>query len=192
MKICKVEGCNRKMLARGLCSKHYQRLVTHGDVNVLTRVPIGSSLSFRLEFYSKPEGECIIWTGTKSRGYGKLMYNGKERLAHRLSYEVNRGPIPEGMQVLHKCDNPSCINPDHLFIGTIQDNMDDRNAKGRCNPAKGESSNLSKLSNQDVVEIKKLSKEGSSLRGLASRFNVTMQNVWMIARNKTWKHISCP
>jgi hypothetical protein len=77
---------------------------------------------------------CIEWTGARFRnGYGAKKVKGKMRRVHRLEWELKRGPIPEGICVLHRCDNPSCYNIDHLFLGTVQDNVDDMVAKGRQN-----------------------------------------------------------
>lgn len=81
-------------------------------------------------------GRCWIWTGMKHPpGYGLLWLSNKDNprsvLAHRFSYELHNGPIPEGMFICHRCDNPPCVRPEHLFLGTHQDNMDDMHAKGR-------------------------------------------------------------
>lgn len=79
-----------------------------------------------------PDGECWEWTGHLMKfGYGVVRADGKVRKAHRVSYALNNGPVPDDMMVCHRCDNPSCVRPDHLFLGTQQDNMDDRMAKGR-------------------------------------------------------------
>lgn len=77
-------------------------------------------------------GDCWVWKGSKAgAGYGVLGIDYKSVYAHRFSYELHFGPIPDNLCVLHKCDNPPCVNPDHLFLGTQLDNMDDRNRKGR-------------------------------------------------------------
>jgi len=77
-------------------------------------------------------GSCIEFVGGKiGGGYGRVNFNGQRFVAHRLAWELTNGPIPEGLFVLHKCDNPPCINPDHLFLGTNKDNTQDMLAKGR-------------------------------------------------------------
>lgn len=84
----------------------------------------------------QPSPNCIEWPyGKNSNGYGQMRWDGSsKRLAHRVSYEFHRGPIPPKLFVLHRCDNPACINPDHLFIGNYQDNIDDARSKGRLRP----------------------------------------------------------
>ncbi len=82
---------------------------------------------------------CYLWTGKKNKnGYGRIKVNGKEQAAHRVSYAIANGAIPDGMCVLHRCDTPACVNPEHLFAGTVIDNLRDMHAKGR---ARGNTSN---------------------------------------------------
>lgn len=97
----------------------------------------GNTIKQRLEYYSTPEPNtgCWLWSGStrgfKSHQYGTLNINGKNLSAHRLSFEVFKGSIPDGLHIMHKCDNTYCINPDHLVAGTRKDNMDDCVRKGR-------------------------------------------------------------
>lgn len=87
---------------------------------------------FEEKFIPVPEAGCWIWTAaTNSMGYGRMVFNGPARLAHRISYQLYRGPIPDGMCVCHKCDTPLCVNPDHLFLGTFSDNARDMVRKFR-------------------------------------------------------------
>lgn len=84
-----------------------------------------------------PNGDCWEWTGHRMKfGYGVIRSDGKVHKAHRISYSINIAPIPDDLMVCHHCDNPACVRPDHLFVGTHQDNMDDRMAKGRYHKAK--------------------------------------------------------
>ena len=190
-KICYAKDCDREVKARGLCNKHLQRLVDHGDIYFVSRCPIGASLKYRLDFYSKKVGDCIIWTGSKTpTGYGRLCYQGKNLSAHRASYVVYKGKIKDSLHVLHTCDNPSCINPDHLYTGTHQDNMRDREDRGRGVIQYGEKSNFSTLTEKQVVSIKNELKDGASLKYLSEKYNVTPQNIWFIKTGKTWKHLN--
>lgn len=88
---------------------------------------------FDAKYMPVPEAGCWIWTGAVNceRGYGYFIYEGKPRLAHRASWSIHNGPIPDGANVLHRCDIPSCVNPNHLFLGTLSDNMKDCSVKGR-------------------------------------------------------------
>ena len=81
---------------------------------------------------------CHQWTAYTLNGYGRFRVGAKMIRSHRVSYEIHRGPIPDGLHVLHECDNPTCVNPDHLWLGTNQDNIDDKMAKGRHVSANGE------------------------------------------------------
>ena len=147
MRGCDIENCSNKHLANGYCKKHYQRFIRHGDPHITrNRNTRGLSISEKLESFSaKDASGCIIWQGSTSAGYGAVRVNGKTRKTHRLSYEEYVGAIPAGMCVCHKCDTPLCINPDHLFIGTHDDNMKDMVAKGRSSKLSGSKHPLSKF-----------------------------------------------
>lgn len=137
---------------------------------------------------------CILWTkyGLPS-GYG-LLYTGnghagthKGHLTHRVAYELAYGPIPEGFVVCHKCDTPACVNPDHLFVGTQAANILDKVLKGR--QQKGETHVSSKLSQADVLEIRKLAAAGVTQRELARRFGTHFGNINAIVLRKSWRHV---
>lgn len=103
---------------------------------------------------------------------------------HIASWRIHKGEVPDGMWVLHKCDNPRCSNPDHLFIGTSLDNINDMLAKNRN--AKGESHGCSKLKNEQVVEIRRLLESGISLNKIAKEFGVSKATILKIKKNKIW------
>lgn len=129
---------------------------------------------------------CWEWTAYKiSNGYGQFGYNSKMQYAHRVSYELFKGPIPKGLHCLHTCDNPKCVCPSHLFLGTYQQNMDDRNSKNR--QAKGENHGASKLTESQVLEIRNST---LSQKELTDLYHVTKQTISYIKNKKTWKHIS--
>lgn len=152
-------------------------------------------------FLSKVEkGEiCWEWIGANDgRGYGQLYVGGKLIRAHRLSFMLYVGKIPKGLHILHKCDNPSCVNPDHLFIGTHRDNMQDMSRKGRHGTitmphkmVRGENNGLSKLTEQQVLEIRELYSTGDYLqREIGCIFNVSQRAISKIINFQTWAHIS--
>jgi hypothetical protein len=130
---------------------------------------------------------CWLWTGAvNDKGYGWVSRTralGPTR-AHRFSWEIHRGQIPKGKCVLHKCDVPLCVNPDHLFLGTRKDNTRDMMRKGRC--INGERASWSKLTEKEVREILK-SKD--SQRTLARRYGVIQQTISSIKRRINWKHV---
>lgn len=136
-----------------------------------------------------PSGDCWLWRGIlNDDGYGKFYFNSKYHRAHRVSWELFRNQlIPDGKFILHRCDNPKCIKISHLFIGTNQDNVDDRENKGRGNQISGENHCLSKLTWTNVRQIRRLWLTGKyNYKQLARIFNVTSANIGYIVRNKTW------
>ena len=135
----------------------------------------------------RKDGDCLVWTADTVGGYGRIVIDHKKKLAHRVSYELFKGTIPKGMCVLHACDNPSCVNHEHLWLGTMADNMKDRDNKGRLFVRRFENHNMAKLNWDKVREIRKLHKTGEySLRDLATTFSVDKTNISSIINNKTW------
>lgn len=138
--------------------------------------------------------ECWIWTGGKTgTGYGHMwiVTDNNHILAHRMSYQMHHGPIPDGLQVCHKCDNPPCVNPSHLFLGTAKDNALDKIAKGRGRAPYGEKHWRSKLTEQQVVEIRQIhATEGLSFNAIGRRFAVKGQAVKKIVHRQLWKHVA--
>jgi hypothetical protein len=158
-----------------------------------------------------PFSGCLVWTGAWGNfGYGCLTFEGAPRRAHRLSYEVNIGPIENGLAVLHRCDVPACVNPDHLFLGTAGDNVRDCVSKGRHRPnpvwlvprtkeataktsatasdgrRKGERCNTAKLSEREVLEIRLDPRTG---RELGAQYGVSITTIQGIKTRKIWRHI---
>lgn len=135
----------------------------------------------------KTEG-CWLFTGARSsNGYGNL-WNG-ERLdkAHRVAYMLEKGPIPEGLYVMHTCDNPLCVNPEHLVAGTPKENSMDARRKGRI--AKGERVSNAKLTEATVVEIRTLYVQGATYRELAAQFGVVPSTIWRALYGDNWRHV---
>jgi hypothetical protein len=141
----------------------------------------------------KSEDECWNWTwGKHKEGYGRFKYQNKEFQTHRFSYLISYGNLDPNLLVCHKCDNPSCVNPKHLFLGTFKDNAQDRSNKGRCGRkgAIGESSGVSKLTELQVLEIRTLYNEGfGGYKKLGKKFGVHHSNIESIVKKNTWRHI---
>lgn len=135
--------------------------------------------------------DCWLWKGGR-RGrcghrYGAFWLEGKQTQAHRFAYEMFVGPIPSGMCICHRCDNTSCVNPRHLFLGTDADNMADKAKKGRS--AYGERNGQAKLSSEDVKKIRRMRKVGITYRIIGGIFGVSRTAASYIVRRKKWKHI---
>ena len=136
------------------------------------------------KYVDKTRG-CWNWTASKnSAGYGQINRTRKlgPMLAHRFSYELHNGAIPDGLFVLHTCDNPACVNPAHLWLGTDQDNTDDKMAKGRC-PA-GEGHYNHRLTDNQVVAIRRRWAGGTSQKELSEEYDVTQGYISEIVNNK--------
>jgi len=139
---------------------------------------------------SRGPKECWIWNGyIGTRGYGRTTFRGKYQQAHRVAWQIDFGPIPEGKHVLHRCDNKKCVNPMHLWIGSHKDNMEDKVAKGRQSFTKGENGGNAKLSDEDVKDIRLWFTEGVSQREIAKRKSVGPTTIFNIVHRRTWKHI---
>ena len=137
------------------------------------------------------DDKCWEWTGSlDTRGYGLLRVNGKLQKAHRVSYVLHIGDIPDGLVICHKCDNTKCVNPNHLFSGTMQDNVDDRDAKGRCIHPHGEEIPWSKLTEDDVREMRLLyNSKQMILRELSEKYKVSIAQIHKAIKGITWKHV---
>lgn len=137
--------------------------------------------------------ECWEWAAyIDPQGYGRVRCDGETRLAHRVSYELHKGPIPDGMFACHHCDNRKCVNPKHLFVGRAIDNVRDMHRKGRQAPTsitarRGEAHGMCKLSPEEVVEIRSF--KGLSQRDLARLFGVGQSQIQRIRAGESWPHI---
>lgn len=138
------------------------------------------------------ENRCWCWQGSLGpSGYGRVCHNKREYMAHRIAWEIyNAEPIPPELIVRHTCDNPLCVNPLHLILGTFLDNAKDRNLRNRT--AKGVKINTSKLSDNDVMQIRIDHSNGVLQKDLAQKYNVTDVNISHIVCGKTWKHVGGP
>ena len=149
---------------------------------------------FHASYRVDDETGCWMWLGHPrgSNGYGSIKVGGRAEVAHRYSWALHHGPIPEGLIVCHKCDTPLCVNPEHLFVGTHSDNQQDKMRKGRMGdvgtktPLRGESNPGSVLSEQDVLKIRNMDEPQ---RRIARMFGVTQAAISAIKTRKIWRHI---
>jgi hypothetical protein len=151
----------------------------------------GSLLNRLLRRSVKKDSGCVEWQGFRTKkGYGQIGLGKKEdgiTSTHRAMYIAIHGSIPQGMIVRHKCDNPACVNPDHLELGTCKDNSMDMVKRGRTNGPKGCRNFSNKLQVAEVLLIRKLYKDGISLRTLAKQYSVNKNTVQDIVNHNKWK-----
>lgn len=136
-------------------------------------------------------GRCWIWTACRTKaGYGQLAVAGERVYTHRFCYELVHGGIPEGLDVCHRCDNPACVNPDHLFVGTASQNSADMVSKSR--QSKGEHRWMHRLTREIVIELRRRHKRGVKGCGyiaLSREFGLSHSSVRDAVLGITWKHV---
>jgi hypothetical protein len=191
MTICTIEGCGKAAIARGWCPMHYRRWKKHGDPLTLKQVQQhGLPVSLRLWTNVDRGPDCWEWTGYKDpNGYGRLNIGGVPCLTHRISMELELGrKLDKREHVLHKCDNPACVRPSHLFLGDQAANMADKMVKGRhvYGTSKGESHGCAKLTETDVRAIRESQETGVAL---AAQYGVSTAQVSDIRNRRSWQHI---
>lgn len=136
------------------------------------------------------DSPCDEWPGFRNRkGYGQA---GRHTLVHRAAWEAVHGPIPDGVCVLHRCDNPPCVSPAHLFLGTKAENNRDMHAKGRGSWGGlvfGIEHHSARLDSEKVREIRRRHSAGESPRALAAEFGVSRETIWKVATRRNWKAV---
>ncbi len=139
----------------------------------------------------KENGECLEWTnGKSSHGYGRLWVDGRAYQTHRLSAHLFNGfDINSKLLVCHKCDNPICINPKHLFIGTHTDNQRDKWRKGRGKPLIGSNNPSAKMDEYTIINIKLDYENGMSRSQIAKKYETSYFNIRDIVTGRSWKHV---
>ena len=146
-------------------------------------------------FWSKVKkgDRCWEWTAAlTSDGYGRFWLDAKTLGAHRISWEIANGAIPKGFCVCHRCDNPRCVRPDHLFLGTNADNLRDMRQKGRNSAPpdnRGERCGMSKLTARQVLEIRRRRSNGEEGAALGDEFGVSAMQIYRIALRQRWGHL---
>lgn len=178
-KLCMVEHCNRRMFAHPYCRVHYYRIKTYGDVDTVLHRKFSLD-----EFWSNKiitTRGCWEWQGSKRKGYGAVSFtvHGKKLIdAHRIAWSLANDKLPHGM-ILHKCDNPPCFNPEHLYEGTVHDNARDRAMRQRRKYT---------LTASTVLMIRGMLTEGCSQADIASQMGVHQSTISLIKTGKTWSH----
>jgi hypothetical protein len=185
-KICAVADCSEPVAGPRsfYCSRECMNAMRRHKSGKQPRLP--ELQRFWNAVDRRADNECWEWTRARDEnGYGRISIGGRQGgmvLAHRHSYELANGPIPDGLDVLHSCDNPPCVNPGHLRAGTAKDNMEDVSIRER--------SNTRKLTAADVASIKAAYRGGATQLDLARKFGVCSSNVSYICRGVTWRHVA--
>lgn len=188
--LCSIEHCGKPRRAKGYCAMHYGRLRSTGDP--LKTKPKGKRVPIEERFWQRAKKSdisgCLEWTGSKNDdGYGIVGENGRCHLAHRIAYRLHTGVDPGEAKVCHRCDNPACVNPDHLFLGTQAENIADRNVKGRTRSARGEAHYAVKLQASDVCQIRDMiGTDGNTHASIAKLYGVAEGTIGSIHRRKNW------
>ena len=191
--VCCIKECNLPALTLGLCNKHWRRNKKYGSpVAVSSHSGLFRGLPAEERFaksVTKTEG-CWIWKASKDKnGYGifrGMIGNTVFTKAHRYSYALHTGDLLIGMQALHTCDNPSCVNPEHLFAGTNADNMRDKAQKGRSKVPVGEKHGKAVLTERQVRHILK---DPRPYVEIATQYNVAPSTIGSVKQRVSWKHL---
>jgi hypothetical protein len=179
-------GVYCKPCQKKISAQYYEK--NHGSTHPLKKLRRESPIArFEISYMPEPNSGCWLWLGAEqgSNGYGRIKAEGRTWTAHRYSWAIHRGPIPDGMLVLHRCDNSACVNPNHLFLGTTQDNSDDKLAK--CRHPFGSRHGQSKLTEMEVVAIRA---DSRARRVIADDYGVTEAAIYNIQLRKSWRHVS--
>jgi len=174
---CKSRAKYRRKI--GVCITDIRPIYDNTEDNFWSKVDI------------KNKEDCWEWTSCRNRdGYGQFRFNGLMKRAHRVAWCLTFGKIPKNICVLHRCDNPGCVNPSHLFLGTHQDNMADMAKKQRCYRPSGESHHKAKLTKNDVRKIRKIYADGQLFqKEISEMFDVDRTTISNIVTRRTWKEI---
>jgi hypothetical protein len=200
---CKIEKCENSSYVRGLCRKHYTHFYKNGTVHLYTnKLSIFDKIMALIVKQETPskgtpvfingvKTQCWLYQGTCPEGYGQIRDGHKKLKTHRYIYwwfflKDKNIELKKEDQICHKCDTPNCCNPDHLYLGTIQDNVDDMIKKGRDKKARGEGCH-NKLTENDVWAIRL---ESGTHQNIADKYNVSRSLIGAIKNHKIWKWLN--
>lgn len=195
--MCSIQDCDRATHCRGWCKRHYEIWRRHGNAEHPVRSfngagPKGEDLPSKLLRKSRLVGNgCREWTGWRDDGgYGRIAVNRRMRPAHVVAWETANGrSVPPGMVIRHSCDNPPCVEPGHLILGSQAQNVADMFARGRCDRT-GERNNSAKLTAESVQAIRAKHAVGQSVSSLSREYGISESQVKNIVTRKQWKEVS--
>jgi len=209
---CRFPECIRQShTIDGFCRSHRRQIVAGRPLTPLKEGPLDTRFWRSIDKNGPPSydgSRCWVWTGSvNASGYGRIGFNDGEanrrELAHRVSYAMHHGAIPDGLSVLHACDNSRCVNPAHLRTGTQSENIAEARERGRMasgndhglrkhpeRSAKGSDHGRSKLTEDQVLEIRRIGSDVSvRVADIASQFHISTTTVYQILLRRKWKHI---
>lgn len=191
---CAVEACERRVRSLGLCARHYDRLKRHGDP-LAGRVSPGVPLaSLRAWVDSRDRGECWPWPWAQNGiGYGVVKFEGRYVVATQVALLLDgRSQQQQDHEAMHACDNPPCVNPDHLKWGTRAENMQQCHARGRWtrhNRPLGEKGPAAKLTAEQVIGMRRRYDSGESVASIARRYGIGKSQAHRVVKRQSWSHI---
>lgn len=182
---CHIDGCERAVSARGLCKRHYERWRLWGDPYWADPTgPAAPPLADRFWAKVDTSGDCWIWTASVRNGYGQFGTPEGIQPAHRVAWTLANGDIPDGLIVCHRCDNPPCVRPDHLFLGTQLDNVRDMIDKGRA--AFRERHPNARLTASQAAAIRT---DTRKQKAIADDYGISQTHVSHIKRGLVWSDV---
>jgi len=187
---CSFKGCFKKAHSKGLCIAHYQQQRQGKELKPLQVQHHG--LTEKERFFrrvGKLDSGCWVWLGSLNNGYGQFRReDGSIILSHRYSYMLHNDSAIDGLVVMHKCDNPKCVNPDHLMLGTQAENVQDMRQKGRekHRSLSGSEHGMSKLTDDLVRDIRSSNESGPAI---SKRLGVSTATIYDVRNRKIWKHV---
>lgn len=190
--LCCIKDCDKPARALGMCKGHYDRMKNGRDMSPPLRQVIRSGPDIdrlKAKISVNEANDCWEWQASlNTNGYGQFRFRNRPQQAHRVSWVLHHGEIPAGLYVLHKCDNPLCINPDHLFLGTQAENIADAMSKDRWRTPRpvGESHGNAVMTEDDVRAIRASSEPS---RRIAKRYGVTQSAIQHIRKRRSWQHV---